>query len=26
MYAGVNTGRLKGYIHHLVRGYQWRCW
>jgi len=26
MYAGANKGRMKGCIHHLVRGYQWRFW
>jgi len=26
MYAGAKKGRLKGCIHHLVRGYQWRYW
>jgi len=26
MYAGANKGRLKGYIHHLVRGHQWKFW
>jgi len=22
----ANKGRLKGCIHHLARGYQWRFW
>jgi len=26
MYEGANKGRVKGCIHHLVRGYQWRFW
>jgi len=26
MFAGANKGRLKGCIHHLARGYQWRFW
>jgi len=26
MYAKANKGRLKGCIHHLVRGYHWRFW
>jgi len=26
MIAGTNNGRLKGCIHHLVRGYQWKFW
>jgi len=26
MYAGHNNQRLKGCIHHLVRGYRWRFW